>query len=169
MTHPFFFHQLRLCCLGGLLGLMSACAPSASNPADMGNPSISGSITTHMTSSITPTQPGIPLDTEWTLLELLGKAASGDQRPTLSWEADGRIHGSAGCNRYFGEWSGTAQQLRLNTMGMTKMFCIGEATDQENAFVKAISAVRRLQLDGPTLVLQDDAGKPLLRFERSGG
>lgn len=108
----------------------------------------------------------IPLDTHWRLMELQGQAPIAGHQPTLSWEADGRIHGHASCNRYFGEWSGTPQELQIKPLGMTKMACFPDTINQqETAFAQALQQARRLRMDGAQLVLEDGTGRALLRFE----
>jgi heat shock protein HslJ len=110
----------------------------------------------------------IPLDTHWRLTALRGAVPLEGHVPTLSWEADGRIHGQASCNRYFGEWSGTPQQLQLKSVGMTKMACFPDSVgQQETAFVQTLAQVRRLRMDGAQLVLEDNGGQALLRFARA--
>lgn len=133
------------------LGVVSACAPSSG--AAPGQAAVSAAI---------------PLDTHWRLTALRGAAPLEGHVPTLSWEADGRIHGQASCNRYFGEWSGTPQQLQLKSVGMTKMACFPDSVgQQETAFVQTLAQVRRLRMDGAQLVLEDNGGQALLRFARA--
>ncbi len=133
------------------LGVVSACAPSSG--AAPGQATVAAAI---------------PLDTQWRLTALRGAAPLDGHVPTLSWEADGRIHGLASCNRYFGEWSGTPQQLQLKSVGMTKMACFPDSVgQQETAFVQTLAQVRGLRMDGAQLVLEDEGGQALLRFERA--
>jgi heat shock protein HslJ len=136
--------------IGGL-GVVGGCAPSS-----------------NATPGQSPAALSIPLDTQWRLSALHGVAPIAGHEPTLSWEADGRIHGSASCNRYFGEWSGTPQELQLKAVGMTKMACFPDSVgQQETAFVRALQQVRRLRMEGAALVLDDKAGQTLLRWERA--
>ena len=133
-----------------LLASLAACAPSDGGPS--GGRSAAA----------------IPLDTTWQLLRLRGEPALTAHRPSLAWEADGRIHGSTGCNRYFGEWSGLPDQLQIGPLGMTRMACLGEgAARQERAFAEALQASRRLRHAGAHLVLEDGSGQELLRFDRT--
>lgn len=99
----------------------------------------------------------------WTV-EAIGDAGVLDQtEPSLIIQADGRVNGSSGCNRY----SGTAT-LRDNEMGFgalasTRMACAAAVMEQEQAFLSALESVAgwREEADGRLELLGAD-GKTLM-------
>ncbi|XKH55883.1 META domain-containing protein [Citricoccus nitrophenolicus] len=49
-------------------------------------------------------------------------------QPWLGFEAEGRLHGSDGCNRLMGEWTLTAERVDFGRLVSTMMFCKGVDT-----------------------------------------
>lgn len=77
---------------------------------------------------------------------------------------EGRISGSAGCNRYFGEVALDGNDLTISTgpMGMTRMACSEEVMEQEAAFIEALGRVTRFAIEGETLYLFSDSEEVLV-------
>lgn len=89
----------------------------------------------------------------------------GSQEPRLVLNPDiGRFSGSGGCNGIGGSFELDGDRLTLTPGPSTMMACEG-ATEQEQAFVDALGRVARWTVIGNTLVLSDDAGTSLLRFQ----
>jgi len=74
--------------------------------------------------------------------------------PTISFAAEGRMSGTSGCNRYFGQWSVAESALKLKPAGSTMMACPDEFMAKEGALLGA--------LDSIFLVTQSEAGNLLL-------
>ncbi|NUL43683.1 META domain-containing protein [Cellulosimicrobium funkei] len=55
-----------------------------------------------------------------------GSGAPG--QPWLGFEADGRLHGSDGCNRLMGEWTLTEDRVDFSRLVSTMMYCEGVDT-----------------------------------------
>ena len=89
---------------------------------------------------------------------------------TIAFEGDGRIHGSAGCNRYFGRYeTGPGGALRISSEGVTRMACEPAMMETERRFLDALDAVRGAQVEGHRLVLTDADGETLLVLEPDEG
>ena len=102
---------------------------------------------------------------DWQLVSIGGEApAEGLDRPTLSVQADGKVAGFAGVNRYMGSFGGPGDQL-FGPMPTTMMAGPPEAMALEARFTTAMGAATDLRLDGSTLVLVSDEGD--LVFERA--
>ena len=68
--------------------------------------------------------------------------------------AGGRLSGSGGCNRITGSYQLDGDRLTFGPIASTRMAC-PEAMDQEQAFLKALAAVRSYRIPGGTLELLD--------------
>jgi len=118
-----------------------------------------------------PPAPEPFVGTNWTL-ESLHKAdavSSGIAGSTITavFGEDGRITGSAGCNRYFAQYNGTGTSLSIGPAGSTKMFCgTPGVMDQESTYLAFLSQVKTFTLVGDRLTLADTQGTPLLTFAK---
>lgn len=105
-------------------------------------------------------QPVTPLErSEWTLVELDGAAVAlgeGENAPFLMLDPEGtRLSGSGGCNRLVGTFDRKGDALRFTDIGATRMACLEPVMERESAFLAALAATTRFELDGPSLVLLD--------------
>ncbi len=83
---------------------------------------------------------------------------------TMTFDADGKVTGSAGCNRYFASYTLEADAVRFTLPGATRMFC-GEPVglmDQEFRFLSLLEKVAGLRVEGGNLSLEEDSGQPAL-------
>ncbi len=112
---------------------------------------------------------------EWRLLAFIGPgelpAAVQEPLPgsaiTASFEADGRLSGSAGCNRYMAAYESTAEALQIAEAGLTRMFCTEPegVMDQEAQFSAWLAEVLGQQSGGGLLWLDAGDDRALL-FEQ---
>ena len=78
--------------------------------------------------------------------------------------AEGRAAGYAGCNRYFASYSVQGQRLELGHPGSTMMYCEGEGSVVEAAFLPLLEGTLTFEASAQTLVLHAADGTSL-RFE----
>ncbi|UJF18116.1 META domain-containing protein [Vibrio sp. SS-MA-C1-2] len=64
--------------------------------------------------------------------------------------------GRAGCNNFFGQIEVKGDQLRIDGMGMTRMMCIGNIVDIENAVTATLSDWSDVTLTKEQLILKGD-------------
>ena len=88
-----------------------------------------------------------------------------DTEITAEFSDEGRIAGSAGCNRYFGSYEQSEDALTISQVGSTRMACPEPLMNQEDRFLTALKTVARWERHGNRLDLLDAAGSLLLRFE----
>jgi heat shock protein HslJ len=90
-------------------------------------------------------------------------------------EAEQRVQGSSGCNRFFGEvtldfsqadQNGTVP-LAFSAVGMTRMACRDDT--HEMPFMQALQQTRAMRLSGSELILLDASGQALALFEADSG
>lgn len=112
-------------------------------------------------------EPASLLHGDWLVKRIAGKDLVAKSEPTLSFGPDGSIHGNGSCNRVFGSFALTGEELRISDMGASMMMCDQPLMDQEREFLGALEAVRRFEVlptkqlrllgkDGQTLL---DLGK----------
>ncbi|MEN8206646.1 MAG: META domain-containing protein [Pseudomonadota bacterium] len=79
---------------------------------------------------------------------------------------DGKLSGSAGCNRYFGSYTaGTDDQLNISSsIGATMMACAPPVSEHERQYLSCLSAVAGFQLQDGGLHLLDKEGQILLEY-----
>lgn len=84
---------------------------------------------------------------------------------TLAFSADeGRVYGSAGCNRYFGGFAIKGKRLTIGHTGSTRMFCGSPEglMDQEDEYLRTLSTVERYRIEGDRLTITCASEKALV-------
>ncbi len=92
----------------------------------------------------------------WTLTTLRGTTVEPEatpQAPTLIFDpAEKRVHGHAGCNRFFGSYELAGDALRFGGLGATRMAC-PQGMDVEQAYLQALAEIDGARLSDATLEL----------------
>jgi heat shock protein HslJ len=74
---------------------------------------------------------------------------------TLDFSADGRVSGSAGCNRYTGTWTAEGATVAFGPAAATRRMCPDQAVmEQEQNFLTALGTVRSMRMEGDRLELR---------------
>lgn len=117
-----------------------------------------------------PELAGQPLaDTKWQLTELMGQQLPADNPVYIVFSSkEARVHGHAGCNRFFGgyELKSDTMQLRISDVGMTQMACM--ADNYESEFLQALQSFDNFNLTDEQLTLNRARMAPLARFIADG-
>jgi len=104
-----------------------------------------------------PEQPSL-IGTTWRAETIMGRPVIDAAASTITFEADGRVHGRGGCNRYFGSSTIDGEQVSFGALGSTKMACAPALMDQEARFFQALDTAERWSLDQQGLLLLHSAG-----------
>lgn len=96
------------------------------------------------------------LEGQWQVARLDGRVAAGQ---TLDIDAEGRVSGHAGCNRYVSSIDLRRDgALTFTPAAATKMACVDEGKmAAEVAFLRMLDAVRSVRSRGTSLLLLDEA------------
>lgn len=78
--------------------------------------------------------------------------------------AENQARGNLGCNSFTGSYEQNNGALSFGALAATKMACFG-AMDIEDDFSVALAATRSTRIDGETLYLLDENGKPLAQLQ----
>jgi heat shock protein HslJ len=100
----------------------------------------------------------------WRAEDIGGGGVIDSVQVTIGFAAGGKVTGSGGCNRLFGEARMAGASLVFGAIGTTRMACAPAVMQQERKFLGALAATRTFALTGPHLKLFDAAGVELVRF-----
>lgn len=83
-----------------------------------------------------------------------------DTELSMLFAADGRVSGSAGCNRYTAGYSVEGTALRIGPAAATRRMCASPAgiMEQEQQFLKALETVATMRREGDRLELRTADG-----------
>lgn len=101
--------------------------------------------------------------TLWRLEALPGAEVVPDAAPTLELGAEG-VAGTTGCNRYSGSATLDGDALSVGPLRATRRACSPPLDEQERRFVALLSAARRIELSGESLLLFCAGTDEPLRF-----
>ncbi len=82
----------------------------------------------------------------------------------VSFEVDGGIKGSGGCNNFFGSLVQTESGIEIGPLGATRMACPQAIMSREMAFLEALQKTRGFQANNDSMRLLDDEGSVLAEF-----
>ncbi|MEN8175579.1 MAG: META domain-containing protein [Pseudomonadota bacterium] len=80
----------------------------------------------------------------------------GGMRITANFGEDGRVTGSAGCNRYFASYEASDEIITIGMPGATRRLCAEPKgiMDQEAFYLAALKSAARFRLEGDRLELR---------------
>lgn len=141
----------------------------ARDPGDSINIMVSRVSSQQRNKDMYPPRPDASLfNTYWKPVELQGKPVliGSDQRELhmVITGRDNRIRGFSGCNRFFGHYAVSNDQLYFNQLASTRMMCF-EAIEQEQQFLETLGSTSRFEIKGDVLMLYAADGRAILRFE----
>lgn len=116
-----------------------------------------------------PPKPNASLfNTYWKPVELQGQpvlnGAGQRELHMVITGRDSRIRGFSGCNRFFGHYAVSNDQLYFNQLASTPMMCF-EAMEQEQQFLETLGSTSSFEIKGDVLMLYAADGRAILRFE----
>jgi heat shock protein HslJ len=90
----------------------------------------------------------------WALTELTGKPPVAGTGISAEFSADGKLSGSAGCNRYSGTYTVSGNSITFSSpMASTMMMCDAAVMEQENAYLKALGEAKTFEVKSDQLTL----------------
>lgn len=104
-----------------------------------------------------------PLEgTEWELVTINESTPIPGRPITITFE-DGEVHGSAGCNSYFGSYDARSGGITFGMLGWTAMACMDPEgiMQQEQEYMAFLSEVVAYQVEGNQLILENETQNQL--------
>lgn len=106
----------------------------------------------------------IVYDTEWLAEDLEGAGVMDIAQTTLTFNISGDVHGSGGCNRYFGKAAIDGNDVSFSPLGVTYMTCPPAMMNQERKFLEILGKTKEYTIIGSKLYLIDERGEKLARM-----
>jgi heat shock protein HslJ len=101
----------------------------------------------------------------WILDSLNGAEPVPNTTITAEFTEDGKVGGSAGCNRYSGQYKLSGSNIEFTQpMASTMMACEQAIMDQESAYFQTLSATNSFAINGDQLTLNNAEGQALATF-----
>jgi len=85
--------------------------------------------------------------TRWRVTTMLGQPAPQSPPATLTFNAEDRVSGNTGCNRYGANYRLTEDTLRISQGMSTKMACASPQSELEQDFNRALAETRHFAID----------------------
>jgi heat shock protein HslJ len=104
---------------------------------------------------------------EWRPAQLGKHAVVDTASRFVRFEAEGRVAGHGGCNRFFGSYQVTDDRISIRPLGATRMACAGPDMNLETAFFQALEQARGFSRDGARLVFTDESGNAAATFRQT--
>jgi putative lipoprotein len=106
------------------------------------------------------------IGTSWLAEDIGGRGVIDNAQTTITFDAEGSVAGSGGCNRYFGPVTIEGSAISFGDFGATRMACVPALMDQEQKFFDALAATQSYRFDDPgnKLVFLGEDGTTLVRF-----
>jgi heat shock protein HslJ len=108
----------------------------------------------------------------WLLVEMVLEGRSIPDvpaaKPDITFEAEGRVFGHGGCNRYFGGYKVEGDRISFSAMGSTMMYC-EDTMEIEYAFLQSLALVTLVDRSEAGLELRSSDGETRLNFQRGQG
>ena len=111
----------------------------------------------------TPASPSAFLTSgEWVVEDIDGAGVIDRSRTSMTFGADDRIAGLAGCNSYTGAWQAEGSRLETSGIAQTSKACVPVLGEQEAAFVEILTRADRYHYTTRgALVVTDEAGRKI--------
>ncbi len=105
----------------------------------------------------------------WLAEDIEGRGVIDDAQSTFRVEADGKVSGGGGCNRYFAQAKVEGESIRIEKSGATMMACAPALMDQERKFLAALGRAATFRVDDRgQLFMANAQGADILRFSAAG-
>jgi heat shock protein HslJ len=90
---------------------------------------------------------------------------------TMAFAADGKVGGSAGCNRYSAAYTSEGQKLNIGPAAATRMMCTKPegVMEQEQQFLRALETVATARFEGDRLELRTAGGQLAMTLTKDSG
>jgi heat shock protein HslJ len=111
--------------------------------------------------------PASLLQGKWTVRKIDGRPAVKEPKISLNFGTESQLTGSASCNRYFGSYALSAENLTISELGSSMMMCDGPIMDQETQFLGILREVRGFEIgQDRSLVLHAKDGRAIAASRR---
>ncbi|WP_270727652.1 YbaY family lipoprotein [Shimia sp. Alg240-R146] len=107
--------------------------------------------------------PDVLTSSEWLVVVLDGKELQSERLPQMRFDADGRVSGSSGCNRFTGSVDISAGGFAFGPLASTRMACPAALGAQETQFFAALERVTGYNVQNGAALVDAD-GREVMRL-----
>jgi heat shock protein HslJ len=104
---------------------------------------------------------------EWRPVEIRGEPVNANGIAFVRFGAEGKVSGSGGCNRFFGQYDTEGTKLALSRLGSTRKACAPSLMDLERSFLGTLQETAVLERRGANLELRDASGRTIMRLAQT--
>lgn len=121
-----------------------------------------------------PPEPEPLVGTEWELQwyhdgDAIVSVIAGTE-VTAVFDDEGKVAGSAGCNRYFASYEVDGTEMSIGPAGTTLRACMNEdIAEQERTYLALLNTTTSFAIEGDRLSLMDENGTAVLVFVKTEG
>jgi putative lipoprotein len=109
------------------------------------------------------------LDMKWHLISIVFEGTAIDDveeaGADITLGSDGKAFGRGGCNQFFGKYKLEEEGIRIGPLASTMMYC-ERTMAVEDAFLKALGAVRKVRSEEDTMDMWSEDGATALVFRK---
>ena len=105
---------------------------------------------------------------EWVIEDIAGGGIIDNSHMTLQFLSDGKLAGSAGCNRMFASYAVDGAQLSIQQVGATRMACPPALMNQERKLLELLPEIRQFRVDASGALILQTAQGAIVVARRSG-
>lgn len=99
---------------------------------------------------------------EWKIEDINNRGIIDNSYLTITFNEDGRVYGSASCNRYSSNYELTNENLVFSHSLVTKMACPEALMNQEQHFLEVLNEINQFDInENGALILKSQDGKTL--------
>lgn len=106
--------------------------------------------------------------TRWRVETIAGKSLPGMIESNVAFDADGRISGTAGCNRFSGRYRLNDGELSVANLITTRKICFPAIMAQEESLLRVLEGARRIERDSGLLLLESANERQVSRMVEAG-
>lgn len=106
------------------------------------------------------------LGQEWVIEDIAGSGVIDSSHASLLFFADGRLAGSATCNRIIGSYKSTDKRLTIAPVGTTMMACPEALMNQERKLLDLLPTVESYRIDETGALVLTTANKTTIKARR---
>jgi heat shock protein HslJ len=99
----------------------------------------------------------------WTIEYIQDRPVIDNSPAYIEFDAEGRVSGSASCNRMTGAYIQDGPALVFRPMAVTRMMCPDALMEQEGRLLPALDEVARWRIEDGMLILEDSDGGLVFR------
>jgi len=117
--------------------------------------------------STTIVKPKETLLGSWVITTIQTKSVIAQSSPSLSFNTENKLSGSASCNNISSSYTSKNSSLTIGAVATTRKMCLPALMEQESHLLQALGKVKRFQLNNGQLSMYDQRGSLQLQAKAS--